>query len=210
MIVLVMLCGLLLGITVDRAADALPRFLARHPLPDRQPRPRLRVAVAILTTMFLTWLWGQFDLSWTLLVYTVVYTFFLLVALIDLKYRLVLNVFTYPAIATVLAAHLLAGQNTLHIFVGGVVTFLIFFSAAQLRPGGLGGGDIKLATLIGFLFGFPELLWALLVGAGIGGIAALALLASSRGSWKTGIPYAPFLCLGAMVALLYNPFLLRG
>jgi leader peptidase (prepilin peptidase)/N-methyltransferase len=70
----------------------------------------------------------------------------------------------------------------------------------------VGGGDIKLAALIGFALGFPEVLWALLVGIGSGGLVALFLLWTRRGDRQTRIAYAPFLCLGAMVALLFNPF----
>jgi prepilin signal peptidase PulO-like enzyme (type II secretory pathway) len=47
-------------------------------------------------------------------------------------------------------------------------------------------------------------LWALLVGVSLGGAAAsLALLKGREG--RATIPYAPFLCLGALTALLYNP-----
>jgi prepilin signal peptidase PulO-like enzyme (type II secretory pathway) len=76
----------------------------------------------------------------------------------------------------------------------------------------LGGGDVKLALLIGLALGFPTVLWALLVGVGSGAVTAVTLLIISRRqpqkqAWnrKSQIPYAPFLCLGAIIALLYNP-----
>ena len=62
----------------------------------------------------------------------------------------------------------------------------------------------SLAALIGLMFGFPHVLWALLLGIVAGGVFAIGLLAR-RQSRKLQIPYAPFLCLGAIVALLYNP-----
>ena len=46
---------------------------------------------------------------------------------------------------------------------------------------------------------------ALLVGAGSGALAAVFLL-TRRKDRRTRIAYAPYLCLGAMVALLFNPF----
>ena len=81
----------------------------------------------------------------------------------------------------------------------------VFLLAALIRRGGLGGGDIKLAALIGLVVGFPEVLWALAAGIVAGGIAALILVFLARWEIKSHIPYAPFLCLGAIIALLYNP-----
>jgi prepilin signal peptidase PulO-like enzyme (type II secretory pathway) len=45
-----------------------------------------------------------------------------------------------------------------------------------------------------------------MVGAGLGALVAVALLMHQHRRGST-IPYAPFLCFGALVALLYNPLL---
>ena len=88
------------------------------------------------------------------------------------------------------------------ILLGGGMAFAIFFLTAWLRPGELGGGDVKLATVIGVTFGFPQMLLALLVGAGIGAGVAVMMMMTRQAGRKTRIPYAPFLCLGAMALLL--------
>lgn len=134
------------------------------------------------------------------------FVFFLLIAIIDLKYRLILNVVTYPAIVVLVLVNLLLIQDhTKSVLVGGMLAFSIFFLTAWLKPGDLGMGDVKLAAIIGLTFGFPQVLWALIVGAGFGGIVAVYLLLNSQVEHKIYIPYAPFLCLGAIMALLYNP-----
>src|SRR5690606_42024722 len=85
--------------------------------------------------------------------------------------------------------------------VGGVMACSIFFLTGWLRPGRLGFCDVKLATLIGVGLGFPTILWALLAGTGAAGVVAIWLL--HRGaSAQNRIAYAPFLCLGALAALL--------
>jgi leader peptidase (prepilin peptidase)/N-methyltransferase len=133
-------------------------------------------------------------------------TFFLLVALIDLKHRLVPDVLIYPAGIVALLLHLLLpGGQFLAALIGGAFGFFTFLLTALLRPKGLGGGDVKLAAVIGLTTGFPEMLWALAVGIVSGGLAALALVLVARREAQSTIPYAPFLCLGAIVALLYNP-----
>lgn len=137
-----------------------------------------------------------------------VYIYFMIIAVIDVKYRLVLNVMMYPAMLFVLFVPIAQPQpSTLELSLGGILVFCIFGLTAWLKPGQIGGGDIKLAILIGFMFGFPQVLWALLVGGGTGAVVAIAMLSTGRYGRKSTIPYAPFLCLGAMIALIYNPIL---
>jgi len=66
-------------------------------------------------------------------------------------------------------------------------------------------GDVNLALLIGVTVGFPGVLWALLLGAGLGAIVAIYLITTRRGKGDTMIAYAPYLCFGVMVLLLLRP-----
>lgn len=128
--------------------------------------------------------------------------FFLLVALIDSKYHLIPNRLVYPALFLTLIGQFTWGsQPASIILLGGGLAFITFALVAWLRPGQLGGGDVKLAALIGCLFGFPGVLFPLLIGVAAGGLAAAILL--HRGySHQHLIPYGPFLCLGVFLALL--------
>lgn len=220
MAVVMALIGLIAGWLLNLASDTLPRFSPSHPATfslvapalwrvlrgqSRGPWLPLHLGVELVSAVVFAVLWLFVGASWTFLLVAGGYAFFLLIAIIDLKYRLVLNLFTYPAIAALLLLHMLIlRQNTLSILLGGGVAFSIFYATALLKPGDLGGGDVKLAALIGFAFGFPQVLWALIAGAGTGAVAALYLLLARRNGLKRTIPYAPFLCLGAMVMLLYN------
>lgn len=132
--------------------------------------------------------------------------FLLLLALIDLKYRLILNVLILPAIAAILLYQFWpVTQASWSALLGGVVIFFMFMLVAMLSPGGLGGGDVKLATFLGVTFGLPYVFWALLAGALVGGGTAVFLIIGRGWARKSQIPYGPFLCLGAIVALLFNP-----
>ncbi|MBI5671456.1 MAG: prepilin peptidase [Chloroflexi bacterium] len=219
MLIVTILAGLLAGVILNLASDYLPRFAAEPPsLPPVSLRRlftpgvgwfRLHLAIMATSAVGFALLGYLIPSTPDLLLALLVYLALLLITVIDIKYRLVLNIITYPAVVLVLLAHLLLlRQNIASILVGGVLAFAIFFLTAWLKPGQLGMGDVKLAALIGFVFGFPGVLWALIVGAGCGGLAAAVLIASRRGTLQTTMPYAPFLCLGAMIALLYNPLLM--
>jgi prepilin signal peptidase PulO-like enzyme (type II secretory pathway) len=226
MVIMIALCGVLVGWFLNWLADYLPRFSASRPekLCVAWPYPlatwqllkmawtrsvawdrwsALRVGVELLSAFSLVYFWTQQAFTWTLLFHAAVYSFFLLIAIIDLKYRLVLNIVTYPAMAIALLVQtVVLHQNTVNVLLGGALAIAIFAFSAWL--GDLGGGDIKLGTLIGAAFGFPQMLWALLLGAGVGAVAAAIMIVRFHPARVT-IPYAPFLCLGAMLALLYNP-----
>lgn len=71
--------------------------------------------------------------------------------------------------------------------------------------GGMGGGDLKLGTLLGLALGLvsvPAAVVALPLAFGAGAIAAAAAMASNpRGSRRgRSIPFGPWLLLGAAVA----------
>ena len=225
MLLVGLIIGLLVGVVLNWAADYLPRFRVRagstklakpsfnlalwRLMTARSARPQslwIGAAVELITAALFAYLSARFGLSPPLFLFALLAALFILIALIDLKYRLVLNVLVFPAIAVVLiAAFVIPDLDIRRVLLGGAFGFFIFAGVAWLRPGELGWGDVKLATLIGMIFGFPDALWALAIGIFAGGISAIVLIVSRRGTRRSQIPYAPFLCLGALVALLYNP-----
>jgi leader peptidase (prepilin peptidase) / N-methyltransferase len=125
----------------------------------------------------------------------------------DLEHRIVPNKIVVPAAAIVLAA-----QTALHPSpewaLGALGASGFLFLAALFYPAGMGMGDVKLALLLGAMLGR-------LVGVGLmlGMLAALVpsvVLIARHGSAarKMGIPFAPFLALGAIVALFAGDTLL--
>jgi leader peptidase (prepilin peptidase)/N-methyltransferase len=70
----------------------------------------------------------------------------------------------------------------------------------------MGWGDVRLGLVIGLLVSFPHVLWALSLGIMAGALVALGLIVARRGNLASQMPYAPFLCLGAVLSLLGVPF----
>jgi leader peptidase (prepilin peptidase) / N-methyltransferase len=82
----------------------------------------------------------------------------------------------------------------------GAGSFLL--AAALIRPGAMGLGDVKLAAVLGLYLG-RGVVAALLVAFVSGSLLGVALIA--RHGWAARsrtIPFAPFLSLGALVALV--------
>jgi len=79
------------------------------------------------------------------------------------------------------------------------------------RVEGLGLGDVKMMAMIGAFLGWPGVVAALLLGAVLASVVALAGLMMRRLHLHNKMAFGPFLALGAAVTLIFidSPWL-RG
>ena len=125
----------------------------------------------------------------------------------DLTHRIVPNRIVLPAAAVVLLAQT-ALYPSPEWAIGALGAAGFLFAAALAYPAGMGMGDVKLALLLGAMLGR-----LVAVGLMLGMLAALipsAVLLARHGSAarKMGIPFAPYLAFGAVVALFVGKPLL--
>lgn len=102
--------------------------------------------------------------------------------------------------------------------LGALVGFLLLLIIALVSKGGMGGGDIKLYALLGFVLGTKLVLLSFflstLFGAVIGGVALLLKIVKR----KQPIPFGPYIAAGTLTAYywgsdlidLYLNFLYNG
>ncbi|MEU1973689.1 prepilin peptidase [Microbacterium sp. NPDC019599] len=89
--------------------------------------------------------------------------------------------------------------------IGMAVLYAFYFVIRLVRPDGMGGGDVKLAGVIGLYLGW--LGWgALAVGAFaaflLGGIFGLVLIGAKKAGRRTAIPFGPWMIAGAWVGIV--------
>ena len=126
----------------------------------------------------------------------------------DLTHRIVPNRIVVPAAALVLIAQT-ALEPRPEWALGALGASLFLFVAAVAYPAGMGMGDVKLAVLMGAALG-KSVAVALLAGMIFALVPSLFLLARhGSAARKMGIPFAPFLALGSVLALFYGDELLR-
>ncbi|AGK55087.1 peptidase A24A domain-containing protein [Bacillus sp. 1NLA3E] len=94
--------------------------------------------------------------------------------------------------------------------LGAAIGFVVLLAIALVSKGGMGGGDIKLFALIGFVVGVKILLLAFflstLFGAIIGG-AGMAVRIFEKGK---PIPFGPFIGAGTLVAYYYGDKIIQA
>lgn len=116
----------------------------------------------------------------------------------------------YPALIALLtlaAAFTGAWPDLARALLGGLALGAAYLLLGLLSGGQLGGGDIKLAGLLGLLLGWAG--WrALLTGASLGFVLAavvgLVMLATRRTSRRSMISFGPYMLAGALLAVLSN------
>lgn len=195
----------------------------------------------------------------------IVFCFFIVLFLTDLKFQLIPNVIVYSAIVFIASFILISQVYSLmgvhnklvadeigqfliqggymqiplrHVFknitillvssvlITGFFQFLVYIT----RGKGMGGGDVKLALLIGLFNGFPidsaffrtrsfmffdfedilQNILAVFLGFLFGAGFSAVLMLLGKKKMKDTIAFGPFLIIGSVVALLWGKVLIRA
>ncbi len=114
------------------------------------------------------------------------------------------NAITYPAILLALAAALMPEGDLKAAAAGGAVAGGFMLALAIISRGGLGLGDVKLATFVGLALGVPLVYPALLLMGMLGGLGAAALLLLRLRGKSDPVPYAPVIAAATLAILLWQ------
>ena len=124
----------------------------------------------------------------------------------DLRTRLLPDSALVASLAIAVTVCLLSDPGAMpERLVAGLGAGGFLLAAALIRPSGMGLGDVKLAGVLGIYLG-TAVIEAMVIAFAAGSVAGLALLA--RHGWEARsrtIPFAPFLALGALVAMAPQP-----
>jgi leader peptidase (prepilin peptidase)/N-methyltransferase len=188
-----------------------------EPISVRYPLVELGTALAFVGIV----LWAGLQPAglWLLPAYLYFAAVSIALALIDLDTRTLPNRIVVPSIA--IMAILLAVPSMvtgdwfalLWAAVSGAALFVFYLLLVIIYPSGMGFGDVKLAAVVGLALGY--LGWgSLIVGAFaaflLGGVFSIVLLAIGRATRKTGIPFGPWMLLGAWVGIVFGREISQG
>jgi len=122
------------------------------------------------------------------------------ISAVDLEHRIVPDRIVLPATVLVLVAQT-GREPSLEWLLCALGASLFLFLAVLAYPAGMGMGDVKLALLMGAVLG-KLVAVALMLGMFAALVPGLYLLARhGQAARKMGIPFAPFLAFGSIVAL---------
>lgn len=122
-------------------------------------------------------------------------------AFIDLEHRIIPDRLTLPGAVLGLALSFARGglPGLWQAFIAGLGAGAFFLAVAMLSKGGMGGGDVKFAAMLGAFTDPTRVSVGLFLAILAGGLLGVAFLASGRKGRKDAIPFGPFLAGGGFV-----------
>ena len=144
--------------------------------------------------------WVYWPLTWVLLV----------LSFIDLDLRILPDVVTLPGIVVGLVVAPLVGllgfwNALLGVLVGGGALYLIgLLGELILKKESMGGGDVKLAAMLGAFMGWKMVVLALFIAFFVGAVVGVIVIARKPKDWDSSLPFGPFIAMGAVAALLWG------
>jgi leader peptidase (prepilin peptidase) / N-methyltransferase len=148
-------------------------------------------------------LYLKFGFSNLFLIYALLASALLVVALIDFDHKIIPNIITLPGIIVGLSLSLrLLPITPLASFLGVLIGGTLFYLIAFISKGGMGGGDIKLIGMIGAFLGWQGSLFTIFSGALLGSVVGMMLMLLGKKGRKDKVPFGPFLSCGAVLFML--------
>ena len=133
---------------------------------------------------------------------------------IDLDTRTIPDVVTIPGVGLGIAVSLFAPPGLagaiLGALCGGLSLWLVgaLYERATGVPG-MGGGDVKLAAMMGAFLGVGGVFGAIFLASLAGSVFGMLLIARGKGSRRTAIPFGTFLAPAAIALSLFGDSLFR-
>ncbi|GIF19129.1 leader peptidase (prepilin peptidase)/N-methyltransferase [Actinoplanes tereljensis] len=180
-----------------RCADCSAPISMRYPLVEAGTAA-LFVAVA-----------AKFGWSWELPAYLYLAAISIALAAIDIDLMRLPDRIVLPsyAVAPLLLLPAVIAEHSWDAAIRGLIAAVLLYAGywiLAVLPKGMGGGDVKLAPLLGLYLGW--LGWSSVVvgafaGFLLGGVAGALLMAAKLATRKSRIPFGPYMLAGAFLAV---------
>ena len=134
----------------------------------------------------------------------------LAVALIDLDFRIIPDELSVGGVVVGLFARGFTIDGVLAGLIGTLVgAGSLYLVAAAYRKAtgveGLGGGDVKLAGMIGAFLGWPGVFLTIFSAAFAGSVIGVLLIRAGKGTRRTALPFGTLLAPAAVFAAILGP-----
>jgi leader peptidase (prepilin peptidase)/N-methyltransferase len=155
-------------------------------------------------------LYLRFGLGRELAIYWPLSYVLLVLSFVDLDYRILPDKVTLPGIAVGLIVAPLSGltafpASLIGALAGGGALYLIAIAGtAVFGKESMGGGDIKLAAMLGAFLGWQAVIVFLFIAFLVGAAVGVAVLAARRSDGDHTVPFGPFIALGAFVTMVWG------
>ncbi len=162
--------------------------------------------VELLTAIILTLIYIKFNLSIFFIKYSLLSLLLIVISFIDYYHKIIPDKLIVLGLLIGISLHILYPNldELINSAIGLSIGGGIFLMIAVLTNGAMGGGDIKLMGMLGFMLGWKWILLITLLSFIIGAIISVALMILGLKSRKDYIPFGPFIAIATFITILYG------
>lgn len=168
-------------------------------------------AVEIINALFYVYFYWRFGFSLNFGIFAFLASVLLVIFFIDLDFQIIPDVITLPGMTLGLAVSLLPGgigpvDALIGLLVGGGALYLIAILGDWLfKKESMGGGDVKMAAMLGAFLGWQKIILIFISSAVIGLVVSLVIMIFSARVRETRVvPFGPFLATAAILSIVYG------
>ena len=164
--------------------------------------------VEFLTGLIYLIVYRIYGLSIQSLIYIILSSALIIIAFIDLNEQIVPDVISLPGIVigfiiSFFVPYISFINSALGVLVGGGIILIIGLAGSVIfKKEAMGGGDVKLAAMIGAFLGWRYIIISLFLGFFLGALVGIVLILSKIKSREDTVPFGPFIVLGSFITLL--------
>ena len=166
--------------------------------------------VEFLTGIIYIFIFLIYGLTLQSLIYIILSSALIIIAFIDLNRQIVPDMISLPGIAIGLILSFFVPyisfiNSVLGVVVGGGIIFIIGLAGSVIfKKEAMGGGDVKLAAMIGAFLGWKYTIISLFLGFFLGALVGIFLILSKIKSKEDMVPFGPFIASGSFITFLWG------
>ncbi|SHH46325.1 prepilin peptidase [Tepidibacter thalassicus] len=161
--------------------------------------------VEILNAVIYLTLYLKFSLSILFVKYSILSSILIVVSFIDIEREIIPDEIVIFGLIYSFVLHTLYNfkgnllNGTIGLVIGGGIFLII-----ALATNAMGGGDIKLMGMLGFILGYKNIILVTFLSFIIGAVVSLVLIALKIKGRKDFIPFGPFIAMATLVTVYYG------
>ena len=166
--------------------------------------------VELITGLIYLIIYLIYGLNIQTLVYIILSSALVIIAFIDLNEQIVPDIISLPGIVigfilSFFVPYISFINSALGVVVGGGIILIIGLAGSVIfKKEAMGGGDVKLAAMIGAFLGWRYIIISLFLGFFLGALAGIILILSKIKSREDTVPFGPFIVLGSFITLFWG------
>lgn len=170
--------------------------------------------VELATGLFYLALYLFYGLQPITIVYMFLCSVLIIISFIDLKERIIPDVLSVPLIIVgFILSFFLRNLSTIDSLLGilaggGSLLIIAVFGTYLFKKEAMGGGDVKLAAMLGAFLGWQLILLSLFLGFFLGAFIGVIVMVTTKGKSDI-VPFGPFIALGALISIFWGQFIIH-